>query len=274
MKKGENLRKINYNETLFDIPVFSQIVEYNPKTLLEEKEQWFFIKNFSKQAYFSREICECVNNTCNLPTLDKTEISSMEYICSFQDNNYFCFQKIRYKQSLLKKKIIFNFKNDFMLWKNEFIVINEFPDAVYVKDEDIVYFKKLETISTIFKGIDELYREATNEEIEEFLKKDFISTETNLTVARIGKLSRKRIAMANTILEGFNEEDRSEILEYVKENSGLKLDNNNSFIIDNEDDIKKFFWGIDERYYMTPVSKKKIIANSVIGFDTKSIKDD
>ena len=57
------------------------------------------------------------------------------------------------------------------------IVINFIPDAIYVKDDDILYFKKLSAISPIFKGIDELYREATEEETKEFLQNDFIVLE-------------------------------------------------------------------------------------------------
>jgi len=39
---------------------------------------------------------------------------------------------------------------------------------VYIKNQDTLMFKNLATISSIFKGIDELYKEATKEEVSEF----------------------------------------------------------------------------------------------------------
>ena len=53
----------------------------------------------------------------------------------------------------------------------EGIIINDIPDAVYIKSEDTLYFQRLETISPIFKGIEKLYREATQEEVDRFFQK-------------------------------------------------------------------------------------------------------
>lgn len=38
----------------------------------------------------------------------------------------------------------------------------------YFKSEDVLIFKNLPLISSIFKGIDELYKEATKEEVSDF----------------------------------------------------------------------------------------------------------
>ncbi|WP_027437694.1 hypothetical protein [Lachnospira multipara] len=78
---------------------------------------------------------------------------------SVQDNVYF-FQRILKHSIMMKKRITLG--DTIRLDQGErSIVINSTPDAIYVKDDDILYFKKLSTISPIFKGIDELYREAT-----------------------------------------------------------------------------------------------------------------
>ena len=36
-----------------------------------------------------------------------------------------------------------------------------------------------------------------------------------------------------------------------------------NFTIKSEDDLKHLLWGIEQRYYTTPVSKEKRVANSV-----------
>ena len=76
-----------------------------------------------------------------------------------------------------------------------------------------------------------------------------------------------------TILSRFSNEEKLEILEYTKQNSGLEHENN-SFIIKDEEDIKKLVWGITERYYETPISKEKRIANSIINVDTGTMEND
>ena len=49
---------------------------------------------------------------------------------------------------------------------NPIIILNNSADAVYNISLDKLYFRKLETIKSMFKGIEELYREATQEEVD------------------------------------------------------------------------------------------------------------
>lgn len=97
------------------------------------------------------------------------------------------------------------------------IVINNTPDAIYVKRNDVVYFKKLSTVAPIFHGIEELYREATEEETERFINNDFIEMADGYTIDKIKKSNRKRIAMAIETLSHFNHKERKRILDYTHE---------------------------------------------------------
>lgn len=139
------------------------------------------------------------------------------------------------------------------------------PDAVYRKDIDVLYFKKLQAIAPIFRGIDILYKEATQEETEAFLKNDFIQLDNDYGVVKVKKMNRKRIAMAMETLNGFDKEQRKEVLEYThKYYPNLKYDNKKEiFTIGNEDDLKYLLWGIEQRYYTTPVTNENRVANSV-----------
>ena len=124
-------------------------------------------------------------------------------------------------------------------------------------------FQKLETISSIFKGIEILFREATEEETKLFLQSDFISLGTEMNVSKVGKTSRKSVALAMTVLNSFNAEEKKRVMEYTKNYTSLQQDEK-GFIIETEEDLKKLMWGIFERYYETPVSKKTRVANSII----------
>ena len=48
------------------------------------------------------------------------------------------------------------------------LVIDENVDAIFSKKDDSLYFKKIARIKSIFQGVEELYREATNEEVSTF----------------------------------------------------------------------------------------------------------
>lgn len=56
----------------------------------------------------------------------------------------------------------------------DLLVIKDIPDAVYIIKDDKLIFRTLSSISNIFKGIEDLYREATNTEVQQFLESDFI----------------------------------------------------------------------------------------------------
>ena len=269
----EGFKKIIDNRNCYFFPNNMQTLEYSPNTLLEDG-QWYFIAEFSQQEFCIDLLKQDRFDSVDFSTLQREEFTKIDYLCSYQDENYFYFQKIRPSQLLFKKRILFSFGHDFNYDENNAsIVINAIPDAIYKKDTDTLYFQKLETISTIFRWIDILYKEATEEETVEFLNNDFISVPASLEVSKIGKASRKRIAMAMIILNNFSDSEKQEVLEYTKQNSGLIYENN-SFIINNEEDIKKLIYGIQERYYEAPISKEKRIANSIINIESGTIEND
>lgn len=270
-QKNEGYRKIIDNKNCYFFPDNIQIIEYNPNTLLEEG-QWYYISEFSQQDYCIDLLKQESFDSVDFTTLERENFKKIDYLCSFQDNNFYYFQKVRSSQLTIKKRL--NLGSPYKLDEESIsIVINPYADAIYKKDADTLYFQRLETISSIFKGIEMLYREATEEETIAFFDNEFISLQPTLEIAKIGKASRKRIAMAMTILNKFSEPEKQEIIEYTKINSGLEF-KNNSFTINNEEDVKKLILGIQERYYETPISKEKRIANSIINVENGTIESD
>jgi hypothetical protein len=61
---------------------------------------------------------------------------------------------------------------------------------------DILYFRDLSKIKPIFNGIENLFREATDTEVGEFLNKDFICLSENYSVESVKTMNRKRIVSA------------------------------------------------------------------------------
>lgn len=255
--------KLYSGESIFELPDgLDAAVEYSPETILEDDE-WYKLDRFSSTAYVIDELTHDFNTT-NYAEANRVKTESIEYIISVQDNTYF-FQRILKHSLMMKKRITLG--DTVRLDPGEkSIVINSLPDAIYVKDTDTLYFRKLSIISPIFKGIDELYREATEEETEEFLKNDFVELEEGYGVKNIKKSNRKRIAMAMETLESFSKRDKQKILKYTHEYyPALKYEEEkNVFSIGNEEEMKYLLWGIEQRYYTTPVTRERRVANSVM----------
>lgn len=77
----------------------------------------------------------------------------------------FYFQKITPSLFIKRKTIAFG-EVAIIEESKERLVINSLPDAIYRKASDSLLFRDLVTISSIFKGIDVLYKEATEDEVE------------------------------------------------------------------------------------------------------------
>lgn len=190
--------------------------------------------------------------------------SKIDFLVAHQSGVYF-FQKLSSSQ-VIERKFFTISQNPEFIDNKKIIVLDYFPDAIYVKETDVLYFKRLTAITTIFKGIDELYKEATQEETKDFLNNDFIQLENEYSAEKVKKANRKRIAMAMDTLQTFTSRQKQTIFKYIKEYcADLAFDKDNqTFSISSEEDLKKLLYGIEQRYYTTKLGNEKRLANSVI----------
>lgn len=236
--------------------------DYSPDTLLEQ-DQYYKIANFTHEPY-GHVISHFDGGSENYETLVRADFDKIDFIFVQRDNDIF-FQNIT-KSKLVSKKSLFlsvggryEYDDD-----NKSIQINALPDAVYVKDQDALFFKKIESITTIFKGISNLYREATQEDTEHFLQNDFIKLEDGFSASDVKTSNRKRIALAMDTLSNFNEKDKKRIFKYVHDYCPSITYQNNQFSIGSEDALKNLLYGIEQRFYTTPIGNEKRLANSII----------
>jgi hypothetical protein len=263
--KGRNgeFVKVIANEVLFNLPDdLANTVDYQADHNLDE-DSWFSITEFSTKDYIidfvSRRFILADYNQIN-----REQYNNIDFLCSYQTGVYY-FQKLNSRQILRKRYITFS--DEPVLVENEpIVIINEFPDAIYVKTDDILYFKNLTAITSIFDGIDTLYTEATNEETEEFLNSEFISLTPEYTVDKVKKANRKRIALAMQTIQQFNPVEKRQIFSYIKDYcEDLNFDEaTENFTISTEDELKRLLYGIEQRYYTTGLGNEKRLANSII----------
>lgn len=259
--RNGNFFKVISNRQIFDLPDdLHNMVEYNSDYKLEEDE-WFAVNAFSEKEY-----CIDLLRTRFISTdynqLTTVQYINVEYLVAYQTGVYY-FQKLASSQIIRKK--YFSISDQPELVESPIIVINNVPDAIYNSNNDTLYFRRLSTIASIFDGIYELYKEATQEETEVFLQNDFINLVEDFSADRVKKANRKRIAIAHATLQTFDNIEKQRIFSYIREYcADLEFDENDeNFSIANENDLKKLLYGIEQRYYTTIIGNERRLANSI-----------
>lgn len=261
-RNGEYVKMIS-DEDIFNLPDdLDNPHEYDNDYKLEDDE-WFGIANFSETNFCIDLLTEDFNST-EYNQIALADYNRLNYLCSYQDDQYYYFQKLSRSQTIRRKWFAISnepkIQND-----NPIIILKELPDAIYNSEEDILYFKKLTSITTIFPGIGNLYREATQEDTEQFLENEFINLTDEYDASKVKKANRKRIAMAMDTFNAFNQQQRDSIYDYIKEycNDLEFSDDDRNFNIGSEENLKKLMYGIEQRYYTTPIGNEKRLANSI-----------
>ena len=262
--KANKYRKLlSTDENLYCLP--DELIEsscpYTPGATLETGE-WFKISDFSEKD-FSIEITQKDYETVDYDSLQKAEYSQVDYLFAKIDDNLF-FQNIS-KSKVVKKKGILGFGEGYRYERETAVLfINEYPDAIYIPTEDALYFQRLEPIASIFGGISELYREATEHEVEEFLQNDFIDLTDGFESSKVKVANRKRIAMAMDTLSKMHDDDKKQIFVYICDYCPDIVTPEQKFRVGSEENLKMVLFGIEQRFYTTLVGGEKRIANSVV----------
>ncbi len=260
------LTKVNkdiYNIELKEI----ESIKYDSNTILSDNE-WFFIEEFTKQNY-CLEILKNNFSTAGYNDLEKNCIKELHYILiENEKNNCVYIQKIT-KSTIIKQKMISLESKKYKLLESEpLLVFKDYPDAILDIKENKFYFRNLSILTSIFNGIDELFREATDEEMNIFLKNDFIKLDNEkYTKNDIKSSNRKRILLVNGILNNLTEKKKKKLLNYTSKYCKKLPYDNGKFKISDEQQLKELLYGLQERYYTTEIGGEKRIANSIISIE-------
>lgn len=261
--KGSKYRKILSDVTLYTLPDdLSPHVVYSPTHNLDE-DCWFGIESFSEKEYCLEILKSKFISTEYKSKLKHDEVDKIYFIFTYQDDDVYYFQNIT-KTQLKPKRCIYLGDNYTFSENSRNLSINSIPDAIYIRAKDILYFKRLSSISGIFKGIETLYREATEEETNSFLENDFVSLQDGFTAEHVKKANRKRIAMAVDTINKFDNDQKAAVFECIREYYPNLMDETGAFKISVENDLKLLLYGIEQRFYTTPDGREKRIANSII----------
>lgn len=238
-----------------------EAVPYNPETIIDKKA-WYFLESFSNTEYTIDVITNSLSSV-DCESLSRVDYDTISYIFEMNSNSI-CFQNIG-KSKLIRKKGILRIGNEYKYYDDyAAIPINDFPDAIYDKDDDKLYFQDISNISSIFPKITELYKEASTQETEDFLNMDFIVLGDGFDAQKVKTPNRKRIALVKDTVSKLKKKERKVLFEYINNYYPSIKDTDKTFKINSDDDLTMLLYGIGERFYTTKVGNEKRIANSVI----------
>lgn len=236
---------------------------YNPNTLLESKNQWYRLTEFSHNEFLNSNLNSIIESSASYSMLKHEEWGLLVYLLVINDN-FIYIQGIG-KNILVKKKKLFKISDGFQYdAQREEIIIKDIPDAIYDIGADTLYFQKLLSLTKIFPGIDSIYKEATDQEIKTFLKQSFIILKNGFGYSEVKTLNRKRIALLQGMMVDLSIEEKMRIISYIGEYCSSLKRVEDAFEIGTEKDLKLLLYGLQERFYTTPIGDEKRIANSII----------
>lgn len=261
----ENIRLVLSDQTVYSNVIINSSYVYNDEYKLQENE-WFCLDSFSNSPYFL-EWMGPTFNAIDYEDISVEERAKISYLVSVQsEGNEYYFQRVLESGRMLDKKLI-NFSREISLQSFErIIVVNDVPDAIYKKDEDKLYFRDVGRIRPIFKGIESLYKEATEQEVESFLSIDFLQLSAGFDSSKVSVPNRRRIRLAKQQYDPFNDEQKNTLREYIRDYCpDLSLDPaTQKYAISDDTKLKQFIYAVDQRYYSTPIYNQKRMATSVL----------
>jgi len=259
-RQSEFLKVMSSSGVIWEFPDIANSVDYSPAYKLEDV-QWFKLDNFTSRS-FANGIIEDGFDSTTYNQIAKEQYSTISYLCGKQDKNYY-FQRVT--PSLFLSKKWFTISDAPVLESEKpIIILNPIPDAIFDKNANILYFRDISKIKPMFDGIESLFREATQEEVETFFENDFIKIGEGYLLESVGTLNRKRIALAIETYNKFSDPEKKEIIKYTKEYCPDVPIEGDSFSIEAEEHLKQVCFGIEQRYYTTRIGHEKRLANSVL----------
>lgn len=272
VKRSNTYHIILSGQTVYDnIPSFEHSYEYDDDRKLHDGE-WFVLEDFKSKEYCP-DVVKNVFTAENYSFLSRDKYENIKYVIAIQEkegHHYFLFQNVtssfiykKYK-ALSWENIIRPTDQAVLIKKNGLLVLKESPDAYFCLEDNKLYFKNLSTITSIFKGINELYREATDDEVTNFLNLDIINRAEAFNNDDVKTQNRKKIKEALDRYNHFDAAKKAKMPDYIKSYCNEIYDEQtHKFKVSSEEDLTKLLNIINQRYYTTEIDGEKRIANSV-----------
>lgn len=241
--------RIRFSDTVFEgISIIDpeEVKPYSPRSSLS-KGQWYYIDSIKEKEYFDEILIG--KDTVKYPMLDGQKISECKFILDHQDD-CLCVQNIS-SYKIMKKRLMGS--NGELLDSGSKLIINDEPDYIYDKKTDRLYFKSITAVSHFLPGIVAEYREATEEEVNDFVNKMDINLIGGFTQTDIKTRNRKLIGVIYQQISELSKDKKQQLFEYVKEYCPQYIVDS-KMTVKSDKELNELLYALDERFYTTPVT--------------------
>ena len=266
VKVDQKYRKLDNSDDISELvaPMIEpdNIIKFDPEAQLEH-EDWFYIEIDDIHMPMVKEYGDKFLSTVSLNDVTEEEFTKIDLIFRKVENDGLVFQKITKSKRMVDKSILKWIPN---IGKPERTIIEngiELKSAIdaYFDGNDRLYFKNFRTIRSLFKGIDDYYRIASQAEVDEFKQfnlvsfvSDFEIKTNNLKMLAVLKdygIDLNDIGVKRTLLRSYSQYPNQE----------FELDENQNFIIDSNRKLTCFLKLALGRLYTNPITHHKMEAN-------------
>jgi hypothetical protein len=233
-------------------------IDFTPSDKLDGDE-WFRLTNFSQRNFYIDQ-CNANFSTASLNQIANNDYRRISAIGIIQ-NGQRHFQRITPSLFVSQKTILdYSGAPQIVEHRNQ-IEIRSQSDAVYVAASNTLYFKTIGKLKLVFPGIEELHREATQDEVDAFVGNDFIVLD-GVEATSIGVLNRKRIADIGVKYNGLTDEKKNLLIAYARQKAGVAIEND-TFKVKSETDLKNVLYAMDQRYYYADIYEENRVASAI-----------
>lgn len=263
--KNELLYKLLAEQTVYaDFYDLQNAIPYDPQTSLED-EEIFVLDDFASKEYCPAYLKERFAST-TYAQMPNEKYNQITYLLSVQeDAENFFFQRVSPSMIYEQPFVLWGAGEPNLVSEGKVLFLKKRADALFIKSENKLYFRDLSKLTSIFDGIEELYRISTPEETRDFLNLDFIRLDAGFNADNVNVTNRKLITGALKKVKKLTPTKKAKLIKYIRRYSrGIVYDEaSSSFAITNDKQLKELLYGIDERYYKASVAAESRVAKTI-----------
>lgn len=249
---------------IYDVCVENQIPYTSTNQLDQEDNEWFYIDDFSASV-FNTAIAmiggteikteELFERLIELNQFEIQDYPGIKWLIAKQEGHYY-FQKVTPSIRIENKTVLYLWEGspEIREMNNSIEVHKEAPDIIYNTTTDRLIFKNLSKAKAMFPELENLYREATKEEVCSFFSN--LEDISQPPYFDIGTRNRKTIARLLPKIAILSDSAK-EILATYKTNhlnkAGLRIGDDGKIIISTASELKGYLYLLDERFITSQI---------------------
>lgn len=261
-RSSEAFCQIFNDKVVYTVPSFENSIEYDDERKLEDG-QWFCVEEFVHQDYCPDYLKNPLQPIYS--SMERDDYNKIDYIFGTMEEERFIWFLNVTPGRYIKNPLIQLLNNEPKLIEDNsnILELSSEPNAFFDVQNRKLYFKNLSLITSIFKGIEVLYREATNDEVNEFIASSIVEMGDGYDSDMIKTQNRKRLKAAKEKYDSFTSDQKVLLDDYLRNYCPELEKTDNGYKVSNEEEMTKLLNGINQRYYTTPIDNERRLANSV-----------